>query len=229
MPGRLAEPDLCGAFPGQGGQAGPRRGARRHRTPRNSPLSALARSTPLETFHDWCDSAKAWRAAPSATVLGPLAGRRGKIHALLQSDLPLNSPRFLAQAALFRAWSARPLDLPGAYYLEVVEKLYKETAGAGRIRRPRQAARPSRLRQPLYPVAARDDEVAAPEQTFACADLLGTPPGQVVRRLVDGEHLSLFMGARNLRELWPEVIAWLGNDANAKGPKRRARGVQRDI
>ena len=54
-----------------------------------------------------------------------------EIHRLLQTCEPINSSGFAWLAAQFRAWDAWTVDLPGTYYLEVVEKLYKRNELAG--------------------------------------------------------------------------------------------------
>ena len=143
----------------------------------DSNLSSLARSMPLESFKEVVrlgqglargeQSLSFWR----LDMESPAA-----IHALLQSGLPLDSPRFEAQAALFRAWSSHKLNLPGVYYLEVAEKFYKQNQLAkGEFVALGQRIALKRMRRPLYLIAALDDDVTAPEQTLACAQLVGTP------------------------------------------------------
>jgi len=106
------------------------------------------------------------------------------------------------------------LDLPGAYYLEVVHKLYKcNQLARGDFVALGRKINLRRLINPLYLIAAKDDQVAAPEQTFAAAQLVGTPPESIHQSIVPGGHLDLFIGARNLKETWPRVDAWLKEPA----------------
>jgi poly(3-hydroxyalkanoate) synthetase len=183
----------------------------------DTPLSALARSTPIETFRDLVRLGKGFaRGDQAQRFWSRLGDSEEQIHALLQSDLPLDSERFVELAARFRAWNARTLDLPGAYYLEVVEKLYKENQlASGAFVALGRRIDLRAFAGPLFLIAAADDEVAAPEQTFACAGLVGTPPALVRKTVVPGGHLHLFLGARLLEKLWPEVVSWL--DAKAPG------------
>jgi hypothetical protein len=37
------------------------------------------------------------------------------------------------------------------------------------------------------------------------AKYVGTPESQIVRKTIPGGHVGLFMGARTLREHWPEI------------------------
>jgi poly(3-hydroxyalkanoate) synthetase len=181
----------------------------------DSPLSLVARSTPMETFRELVRhgeglargerSSGFWR----ADMESPEA-----IHALLQSRLPLDSPRFAAQAAIFRDWSGSTLNLPGVYYLEVAEKFYKQNQlPKGEFVALGRRIALKDLRAPLYLIAARDDEVAAPEQTFACAKLVGTPRATIKRKEAPGGHMNLFIGAKWLEKVWPEVLDWLAAPA----------------
>ncbi|WP_374545192.1 hypothetical protein [Rhodoblastus sp.] len=183
----------------------------------DSPLSALARSTPMETFQELVRLGGGFaRGAQAQQFWGLMAHSPEQIHELLQSELPLDSERFAAQAALFRAWSGRTLDLPGAFYLEVVDKLYKRNQLArGEFVALGKKIGLKTIHHPLYLIAAHNDEVAAPEQTLACADLVGTPAAAIRSAVVPGGHLHLFLGARALKKLWPDVAAWLAAPTRA--------------
>lgn len=176
-----------------------------------SPLSSLADSTGIETFRELvtlgrgfargAEALQFWRMAPDSLE---------HVRAVLQSELPLDSREFLAKAALFNAWSAHVLDLPGAFYLEVVERFYKRNELAkGEFSALGKRIDLREMRHPLYLLAARDDDVTAPEQTLACAGLVGTPRGKIRRKTAPGGHISLFAGARTLKKVWPDVLAWL--------------------
>jgi poly(3-hydroxyalkanoate) synthetase len=175
-----------------------------------SALSALADATPLEAFRDLVDVGGGLVVGAQASRMWrPLPDTAKEIHRLLQGPGDCDES-FLPCVEAFRVWSAHTIDLPGAYYLEVVENFYKNNALArGTFVALGKRLDLRALRNPIYLLAGRDDEIVVPAQTFACADLVGTPARHIARRLVDGEHLSLFMGARNLREVWPEVLAWL--------------------
>jgi poly(3-hydroxyalkanoate) synthetase len=81
------------------------------------------------------------------------------IHDLLQVPDDIATPRSSGLITLFREWCARPIDLPGTYYLQVVQWLYKDNqlatgrfAALGRpidlsmVRRPNFLARCPRRR-----------------------------------------------------------------------------------
>jgi poly(3-hydroxyalkanoate) synthetase len=187
----------------------------------DSPFSALARATPIETFYELARLGQGLaRGAEAQRYWGLMLGSDARIHAALQSDLPLDSQAFRKNAALFRAWSEAPLDLPGAYYLEVVKKLYKHNElASGQFVALGKRIDLGAVRAPLYLIAAADDEISAPEQTLACAGLVATPPAAIRRKVVPGGHLSLLFGRRTLDSLWPDVVAWL----RAPGPRMREK------
>ena len=56
------------------------------------------------------------------------------IHGLLQVPDEIATLRGSRLITLFREWYARPIDLPGTYYLQVVQRLYKDNQlAAGRF------------------------------------------------------------------------------------------------
>src|SRR5208282_3348369 len=171
----------------------------------DSPLSVLARSTPIETFQELVRLGEGFARGGQALQFWRVEmDEPERIHAWLQSDLALDSPEFAAHAASFCSWSAQVLDLPGAYYLEVVEKFYKRNELArGEFYALGRRIDLREMRCPVYLIAARDDEVTAPEQTFSCARLVGTPRAAQRRKTAPGGHLSLFIGAQVLKKIWP--------------------------
>jgi poly(3-hydroxyalkanoate) synthetase len=177
----------------------------------NSKLSSLARSMPFETYHEVVRLGEGLaRGDQALSFWRSDMDSAEAIHALLQSQLPLDSPRFAAQAALVRAWNQHRLNLPGTYYLEVAEKFYKHNQLAkGEFVALGQRIALKDMRRPLYLIAALDDDVTAPEQTLACAKLVGTPRAALRERKAPCGHISLFVGAKSLELVWPEVLDWL--------------------
>src|SRR5262249_3241762 len=86
------------------------------------------------------------------------------IHGLLQVSDDITTPRSVRLITLFREWHARPIDLPGTYYLQVVQWLYKDNQLAtGRFAALGRPIDLSTVRGPIFLLAARDDEIVAPE------------------------------------------------------------------
>ncbi|AXK84161.1 alpha/beta hydrolase [Pseudolabrys taiwanensis] len=135
---------------------------------------------------------------------------------VLQTHRADDDGDFDALAARFRNWYAATVDLPGAYYLEVVDKLYRQNALArGRFVALGKTIDLSKLETPLYLLAARDDELVPPPQLFALADLAGTPARHVVKACAPCRHLGLFTGTDTLRDFWPDIVRWLDQPLSA--------------
>ena len=102
------------------------------------------------------------------------------------------------------------MDLPGTYYLEVVEWLYKQNRLAeGTLVALGHRIDLARVRVPLFLLAARDDDIVAAEQVFATEARVGTAASEIETAIAPCQHLGLFMGARTLRTIWPKIARWL--------------------
>jgi poly(3-hydroxybutyrate) depolymerase len=110
--------------------------------------------------------------------------------------------------AEFEDWFKHTQDIPGAFYLWIVERLFRDNAlvaGTLDVRGARVDL--ARIACPLNLLAGADDHITPPDQVFALADAASTPPEAVVRRTTAGGHLGLFMGHQALREHWPVLLA----------------------
>ena len=108
------------------------------------------------------------------------------------------------------SWYENPLDLPGRWYLQAIRQLFVENrfakgefVGLGRRLDLKSIA------CPVYLLAGSEDDITAKEQVFEAERLLGTPKERIVKRLVPGGHIGLFMGAKSLKEAWPQIAQWL--------------------
>jgi poly(3-hydroxybutyrate) depolymerase len=176
-----------------------------------SALSALADASPLALFHELVKLGdgrvigrkvqKFWGAATLDT---------GAIHQLLQTPEPIGSRAFAELEATFRGWHAWTVDLPGTYYLEVIERLYKRNEiAAGQFVALGETIDLAKLRIPIFLLAARDDELIAPAQLFAAERLVGTPVGAICKATAPCRHGSLFIGSKVLADYWPRIARWM--------------------
>lgn len=174
-----------------------------------SRLSELASGTPVEAFEQLVRSGD-----------GLVLGRRAlELWTAPFTQLPAEQVLQIAAGSnpaleeRYRRWYDWTVDLPGTYYLQVVHSLYKENEIArAQFTALGRRISPAEVRVPLFLLAARDDEVVAPEQLFAAERLVGTPSGCIARMLMPCGHMSLFIGADTLRRAWPEIAAWLRRD-----------------
>ncbi len=117
---------------------------------------------------------------------------------------------YLDRTEAFAAWYENPLNLPGVYYLQAIEQIFKENrfakgefVGLGR----RLALKD--VTCPLYLLAGAEDDITTSEQVFAAEGLVGTPRKRIEKALVPGGHIGLFMGRKTLSETWPGIVRWI--------------------
>lgn len=145
---------------------------------------------------------------------------RDDIAAALQRDL--SNEEGAALLARFDRWNVETLNLPGHYYLQIVNWIFRENRIAGgSFTALGHAIDLKNVKVPTFLLAGLDDEVVPATQALATADLLGTPPALIATCSVPSNHLGLFMGARTHMESWPRIAAWLRGDP-AGGPARGA-------
>jgi len=178
---------------------------------RQSRLSAIAEATPITLFQSLVDLG-------GGRVIGHDVAKfwdnpaddANEIRRSLQTPLPTGSPEFARLEAIFKKWNSWTIDVPGSYYLEVIERLYKRNELAtGRFVALGQNIDLSRLRLPIYLLAASADEVVAPEQLLAVERLVGTRPEHFSHAVAPCNHLALFMGKETLEQYWPRIAHWL--------------------
>jgi poly(3-hydroxyalkanoate) synthetase len=108
----------------------------------------------------------------------------------------------------FDDWFGHTQDLPGAFYLWLVEHLFRRNELVRReLVVDGRPADPAAITCPLFLLAGASDHITPAPQLFALADVAATPPEQVTTRTAQGGHLGLFMGHDALREDWPALMA----------------------
>jgi poly(3-hydroxybutyrate) depolymerase len=128
----------------------------------------------------------------------------------------------------FETWFKHVQDIPGAFYLWIVEHLFMENrlvAGTLEIRGERVDL--GRIDCPLFLLGGARDHITPPAQVFAAADHVSTPPDAIEKLVNSGGHLGLFMGSEALREQWPPMLAAVyarsRPNADVAAAKSRAR------
>jgi poly(3-hydroxybutyrate) depolymerase len=176
-----------------------------------SSLSAAAEGTPLEIFRELVRLGDGL--VPGRRLLrfwGPGLISFEDIKTLLQIKADRDVASLARIEARFRDWYSWAIDLPGTFFLEVVEKLYKQNELAtGKFVALGRQIDLATVRAPIFMLAARDDELVAPEQLFAIEHLVGTPAYSLRKAIAPCRHLGLFMGERTLEEIWPKIAQWL--------------------
>jgi poly(3-hydroxybutyrate) depolymerase len=176
-----------------------------------SALSELANASPLALFYELLKLGDGRILGHKVSKFwGPESPNSNDVHQTLQTTESADPSAFAQVEALFRDWHAWTINLPGTYFLEVAEKLYKHNELAnGTFVALGQRVDLITVRAPIFLLAARDDELVAPGQLFATERLVGTPAHQVRREIAPCRHLGLFMGKAILDEFWPRIVRWL--------------------
>lgn len=178
-----------------------------------SALSTLAAGSPLAMFQELLRLGDG--ILPGRKVLkfwGPEFVLAKEVRELLQSEEEIDFPGFMQLCTLFQSWYAWTVDLPGQFFLQSVDKLYKRNELAtGSFVALGHKIDLGAVRIPMFLLAARDDELVSPAQLFATEHLAGTPAPDLRKALTSGRHIGLFAGKRTLEDVWPRIVRWLGD------------------
>jgi poly(3-hydroxyalkanoate) synthetase len=122
----------------------------------------------------------------------------------------LDDPTFLARHRWFETWYTHTQDLPGAFYLWLVENLFwKNRLVQGTLTAMDRPVNLGAVSMPLALLAGAKDHITPPAQVFGILPHVSTPRDQVLELTADGGHLGLFMGSAALANEWPRVAAHL--------------------
>lgn len=179
-----------------------------------SPLSEMTDRVPLGMFEHMVDEGGGRLLGKSVLHLwGHEPPDRDAVRQILQLPPETEESELQELEARFRQWFAWTVDLPGTYYLQVVDWLFKENRiVAGRFMALGHPVDLRNVRVPVFLLAARDDELVAPNQLFAVIPCLGTPREWIATAIEPCGHLGLFMGADTLAMTWQVIVRWMNDD-----------------
>lgn len=179
-----------------------------------SALSRLVNSLPEEAFVQIVRQGDGLVLGRHILDMWPTPVMSSDAAEILQLPPDLDAARAQDLAKRFDAWNAWTVDLPGAYYLQVVDWLYRGNRIAkGTFPALGHPADLTAITHPLLLLAGRDDRIVAPEQLLAAARLVSRAPEIIVAPC---GHLSLFMGGRTLTEIWPRIARFLAGDGKPR-------------
>lgn len=116
----------------------------------------------------------------------------------------------LALVEKFHDWYEQTVDIPGVYYQQLLLWLFKENRLAeGRFEALGRQIDLDSVRQPLFLLAAKDDEFVAPDQLMNLRQLVGTATDRIETMIEPCNHLALFMGHMVLNDAWRRITRWL--------------------
>ena len=177
----------------------------------NGPIKKMAHSLPLSLYEEMV-------AAGNGRMLGRtmLAGWKGMnpeeqyLGKYLNLYEHIEDKSYIEHTEHFERWYENPMDLPGAYYLQVIQQIFKENRFAkGEFVGLGKRLSLKDITCPVYLLAGSEDEITTKDQVFDAEKYLGTPKSEIVKRLAPGGHIGLFMGSKTLRECWPDIACWI--------------------
>ena len=122
----------------------------------------------------------------------------------------INDKAYIKRAEDFARWYETPVDLPGVYYLQAVEWLFKENRLAkGKFVALSKTLSLKDIDIPVYMLAGDADDITPAAQVFNAEQYLGSSYNKMVKKLVPGGHIGLFMGHKTLHDTWPEICKWI--------------------
>jgi len=177
----------------------------------NGPIKRMAHALPMSVYQNLV-AAGGGRMRGEVMLAGWKNMHPGEQYLTKYIDLydHIADKGYVARSEHFERWFENALDLPGRYYLQAVEELFKanrfakgEFIGLGRKLSLKD------IKVPLYLLAGEQDDITTREQVFAAAHLVGTPHSAIVTRMTPGGHIGLFMGSATLAEAWPAIGHWM--------------------
>ncbi|MGE5636225.1 MAG: alpha/beta fold hydrolase [Nocardioidaceae bacterium] len=142
----------------------------------------------------------------------------------------LDDDQHVERYRTFEDWFKYAQDIPGAFYLWIVEHLFLHNRLArGTLEIGGQHVDLGRIDAPVLLLAGAKDHITPADQVYALAEHVSTPKRRVRTRMTSGGHLGLFMGGEALREHWPPLMAEVYAHSRPGGRRpqaaRRARAA----
>lgn len=122
----------------------------------------------------------------------------------------------LQRYAKFADWFEHTQDLPGPFYLWIIENLFiRNERPSGKLTIAGERADLSRIECPVYLIAGERDHITPAAQVWALEDHISTNSADVMRQLAPAGHLGLFMGREALQQHWLPVLRDMRTRSNA--------------
>lgn len=123
---------------------------------------------------------------------------------------PENDEQGLDRFESFEIWYENTLKLPGRWYKQVVEELFRKNSFIkGEFKALGRIVDPKAVTCPVYLLGGERDDITLPEQVFDADKYFGTPKAKLKKGLADAGHIGLFMGRKVLDNNWKEIAAWM--------------------
>jgi poly(3-hydroxyalkanoate) synthetase len=178
-----------------------------------SELSKMVAALPQPAFEQMVQQGEGIVSGERMLRIWTMPFSRQDVEAVLQRELEDGSDEARMLLDRFKCWDRATLDLPGTYYLEVTERVFRQNLIAkGQFVALGRRIDLAEVRAPVFLLAGEEDIVVPRDQALATARLLGTPPAWLERACEPCGHLSLFMGRKVLSQSWWRIARWLKAD-----------------
>jgi poly(3-hydroxyalkanoate) synthetase len=178
-----------------------------------SELSKMVATVPQPAFEQMVQQGGGLVSGDRMLKLWNVPFSQHDVEAVLQRNLGDGSDEARRLLDRFERWDRATLDLPGTYYLEVTERVFRQNQIAeGRFVALGHRIDLAAVRVPVFLLAGADDIVVPRDQAFATAPLLGTRPAWLEQACEPCGHLGLFMGREALGQSWRRIARWLQAD-----------------
>ncbi|QCU78857.1 alpha/beta fold hydrolase [Citricoccus sp. SGAir0253] len=119
--------------------------------------------------------------------------------------------RHVERYRIFENWFQWTQDLPGEFYLWVVEHLFmRNSLIAGELVVEGRRVDLGAIDCPLFLMAGQTDHITPPDQVWALADHASTEEDRIGRQSARAGHLGLFMSHESLEQHWNVIFAEMG-------------------
>ncbi|MFP5020398.1 alpha/beta fold hydrolase [Pseudonocardia phyllosphaerae] len=123
---------------------------------------------------------------------------------------------------VFEDWFKYTQDIPGAFYLWLVENLFwKNRLIDGTLTIDGEKVDLAAIDCPLLMLAGSSDHITPAPQLFATGDKVSTPASDITYRTASAGHLGLFMGRDALRHDWPVLMETVYSHSVPGKPARK--------
>ncbi len=115
---------------------------------------------------------------------------------------------FVDSVLALETWGNDNVALPGAYYVDLIDKLYRQNAlAAGTLEVAGRRVRLADLTCPVLNVVAEQDNIVPRTSSGALTALCGS--ADAAEWVAPGGHIGAIISRKASAELWPRLATWL--------------------
>lgn len=117
----------------------------------------------------------------------------------------INDDEYVKRYRRFRDWYEWTQDLPGKFYLEIVDKLFKKNLLIqDKLIINDRKVKLSNISCPLFLIAGQKDDITLEEQLFNIERYVKSK--KIKKLTVPAGHIGVFMGNKILKQFWPSIL-----------------------